>query len=88
MDGRGARHLMTRLAARARVGQRVEVVSAGTGAVVQVGEKGTLMSLDEGSVAVLLDCGREVAVDPFAVGLRPVQVGPDRSRVAGSGQFG
>jgi hypothetical protein len=64
---------MIRLAVRAGVGQRVEVVSVEGGTpAVHPGETGTLVSLDEGSVAVLMDCGRRVAVDPFAVTLRPV----------------
>lgn len=73
MDTRGARHLSARLAARAAVGERVEVVSAaGSEAAVTPGDRGTLVSIDDGLARVLFDSGNEVTVDPLLVRLRRV----------------
>jgi hypothetical protein len=73
MDTRGARHLTARLAVGAAVGERVEVAAVAEGPMqVRPGDKGTLLSIDEGVAGVLFDSGATVSVDLVSVRLRPV----------------
>jgi hypothetical protein len=74
MDTRGARHLRTRLAIGASVGERVEVVAIEPGADADLlpGEAAELVAIDEGLVRLRLDCGTEHSVDPTQVRLRRV----------------
>ena len=72
MDPRGARHLKARLAAGAAIGERVEVVwvGAGDGTRLAAGERGTVVSIEEDGVRILLETGAEVVVDPSSTVLR------------------
>ena len=73
MDSRGARHLQVRLAVGAAPGERVEVVSVETGAaVIEPGDTGTVVAIDDATVRVLFDSGAELAIDPHVVRLRPL----------------
>ncbi|HUG36658.1 MAG TPA: hypothetical protein VML54_06890 [Candidatus Limnocylindrales bacterium] len=71
MDARGARHLKARLAAGAAIGERVQVVSVAGGRTrLAAGERGTIVSIDEDGIRLLLETGVEVVVDPNSTVLR------------------
>ena len=73
MDTRGARHLLARLTIGAAVGERVEVMAVGDDERrVGTGDKGTLLSIDEGVADVLFDSGTTISVDLLSVRLRRV----------------
>jgi hypothetical protein len=73
MHGKGSRHLEMRLAVGAAPRQRVEVVSIrGVDVPVQLGERGTILEIDDVAARVLFDSGAELAVDPHVVRLRPL----------------
>ena len=70
MDANGARHLLARLAVGVPVGARFEVVQAKPSLPVQVGDTGTLLSVEDGCARLSVDMHGVVEVDPASVTLR------------------
>ena len=70
MDGRGARHLATRIQVGARPGERVEIVSLGGGSPLKPGDRGVVTHIGEGEVHVRWDSGATLPVNPFQAHLR------------------
>jgi hypothetical protein len=66
MDTRGARHLKTRLAIGAAVGDRVEIAATRD----RTTEFGEVVSIGDGLVRIRLDSGAELVVDPVQIQLR------------------
>ena len=64
---------MARLAIGIPVGSRFEVVAvANSRTPLQVGDTGTLLSVQEGSARLSVDMYGETEVDPHSVTLRPL----------------
>ena len=61
---------MARLAIGVPVGARFEVVQTSPGALVDVGDTGTLLSIEDGCARLSVDQHGVVDVDPQAVTLR------------------
>jgi len=72
MDANGARHLLARLSIGVPVGARFEVVHTSPGVPVDVGDTGTLLSVDDRCARLSVDRRGIVDVDPLAVTLRHV----------------
>jgi len=71
LDGRGARHLATRIQVGARPGDRVEVVSPESGdSQLKPGDRGVVTHIGEGAVDVDWDSGLTHSVNPFQARLR------------------